>query len=123
MLSVQWAPLRTDGPHWTDNILVTSPSWGTIGTATNLNWGSQLGGNYGSIAVPWSGPIHSMPDYVRRSPENTRSAARHVCDDLLQENCMARVQSLFTSRRILRDRLVNWQDCDWDDLWDEPVDQ
>ena len=76
--SVQWlgvpAPLRTDGPPWTDNILVPSPAWGTGGTATNLNWGSHLGVTYGSFDVPWSGPVRSMPAYVRRSLENTISA-------------------------------------------------
>ena len=54
--SIQWlgvpAPLRTDGPPWTDNILVPSPAWGTGGTATNLNWVVQQGGPYGSVAVP-----------------------------------------------------------------------
>ena len=85
--SVQWlgvpAPLRTDGPPWTDNILVPTPAWVTSGTATNLNWGSQPGGSYGSVSFLWSGPIRAMPSYIRRSPENTRSAARRVRDNLL----------------------------------------
>ena len=37
----QWlgipAPLRNDGPPWTDNILAPSLSWGTGGTSTNPN--------------------------------------------------------------------------------------
>ena len=45
--SVQWlgvlAPLRTDGPPWTGNILAPSPAWGTVGTPTNPNWVSQPG--------------------------------------------------------------------------------
>ena len=84
---VQWlgvpAPLRTNGPPWTDNISATSPTWGTGGTATNLNWGSQPGGPYGSVAVPWSGPVRAMTAYVRRSPVKMRSALRRICDDLL----------------------------------------
>ena len=80
--SIQWLvipdPLSTDGPPWTNNILVTSPAWGTGVTATNSNWGSQPGRPYGSIAVPWSGPICAMPAYFCMSPENMRSAARHV---------------------------------------------
>ena len=84
---VQWlgipAPLSTDGPHCEYNILAPSPDWGTGGTATNPNWGSQPGGLYGVFSVLCSGPVRAMPDYVRRSPENTRSAARRICDNLL----------------------------------------
>ena len=40
-VSIQWlgvpTPLRTDGPTWTDIILVPSPAWGTGGTVTNSN--------------------------------------------------------------------------------------
>ena len=66
--SVQWlvvpAPLRTDGPPWTDNILAPSLAWVTGGTATNPNWVSQPGGTYGSVSVPWIGPFRVMPAYV-----------------------------------------------------------
>ena len=44
-------------------------------------------------------------------------------DDLLRENRTECMQSLSTSHSILHNRLVNRQDCDWDNLWDEPVDQ
>ena len=85
--SVQWlvvpAPLRTDGPPWTDNILAPSPAWVNVGTATNPNWVIQPGEPYVSVAIPWSGPVHAVSAYVRRSPENTRSAARCVREDLL----------------------------------------
>ena len=68
--SVQWlvvpTPLRTDEPPCTDNILVPITYWVTIGTATNYNWLSQPRGTYGSVSVPWSCPVRSMPDYVRR---------------------------------------------------------
>ena len=86
--SVQWLgvpdPLRTDGPPSADNILAPSPSWGTGGTATNPNWGIQPGGPYGSVAIPWSGIVCSMSDSVRRSPDNTHSAACHVCENLIR---------------------------------------
>ena len=52
-----------------------------------------------------------------------RSAACRVRDDLLRDNLTARIQSLSTSRNPIRDRLVNRRDDNWDDLWDEPVDQ
>ena len=125
--NVQWLgvpdPLRTNGPPWNDNILAPIPDWGTGGTTTNPNWGSQPGGTYGSVAGPWSGPVCAIPDYFRRSPENTRIAAHRVRDNLLRENYMVRMQSLSTSCSILRDCLVNRWDCECDDLWDEPNDQ
>ena len=62
--------LRTDGPPWTDNILVLSPAWRTGGTATNSNWVIQPGVSYGSVAFPRSGPVCDMPAYARRSLEN-----------------------------------------------------
>ena len=104
--SVQWlvisAPLRTNGPPWTDNILAPSPACGTCGTDTNTNWCSQHGGPSGTISVLWSGPVRAMPAYICRSPENTRSASHRVCDDLLRENCMARIQSISIFRSIFR---------------------
>ena len=54
---------------------------------------------------------------------NTCSAARRIRDDLLQENHIARIQILSTSRSILHNCLVNSQDEDLDGLWDEPVDK
>ena len=54
--SVEWlgvpAPLRTDGPPCTDNILVPSPDWGAGGNATNPNWGIQPSVPYGIVSVP-----------------------------------------------------------------------
>ena len=84
---VQWLDvpdfLRTDRPPWTDNLLSHSPIWGDFSTTTNTNWGSQPGGPYGSVAVPWSCPVRVILAYVRRSPENTCSAAHRVCNNLL----------------------------------------
>ena len=120
-------PLRTGGPPCTDNILDTIPDWGIGGTAINPNWGRQPSGPYGSVALPWSGPVRSMPAYMCRSPENTCSAARSVHTYLLQDNSTVCIQSIFNSHSILCNRLVNRQDCNWDDLWDDlwddPVDQ
>ena len=76
------APLRTYAPPWIDNILVPSPAWGAGGTTIDPNWGIQPGGPYGSVSIMWSGTIPAMPAYVRRSPENMRSVARRVRDDL-----------------------------------------
>ena len=85
--SVQWLGvphfLRTDIPAWTDNILAPITSWETGGTATNPNWGSQTVRPYGSVALPWISTVRAMPAYVYRSPENTRSAARRVHEDIL----------------------------------------
>ena len=88
-----------------------------------MNWGSQPGRTNGIVAVPWSDTVLAMPAYVHRITENRHSAARRVCDNLLQENRTERMQSPSTSRSILCDRLVNQQGCVWDVLRDEPVDQ
>ena len=99
--SVQWlgvpAPLRTDVNPYTDNILVPSPAWGTGGTATNTNWGSQPGGTYISVAVPWSGTVRVMTAYVHRIPENMCSAALRVYHNLPRDNRTERMQILSTS--------------------------
>ena len=85
--SVQWlgipAPLRTNGTPWTNNILASIPALGTGDTVTNPNWVIQPGRPYVSVVVPWSGPVRAMPAYVSRSPENTRSAATRVRDNLI----------------------------------------
>ena len=84
--SVQWlgvsSPPRTDVPTWTDNILAPSPARGTDGTDTNPNCQSHPGGPYDSVVVPWSCPIRSMLAYVGRIPENMRSSARRIYDDI-----------------------------------------
>ena len=113
----------TDGAPWTDNILVLSSAWGANGTATNLNWGSQPGGTYNIVSVLWSGTVCAILAYVSRSPENMRSAARHVCDNILRDNGTARLKILSAPCSILCNLLVNQRYCSWDDLWDEPVDQ
>ena len=117
---VQWLGvpdlLRTDGPPWTDNLLAPSPSWGDGGTTTNRNWVIQTGGPYESVSVPWSGLVRVMPAYVCRIPENMRSAARRVCDDLLRYNCTYHIQSISTCRNPIRVRLTNQRDDNWDEL-------
>ena len=85
------APVMTNGPPWTDNILVSSPDWVAGDTGTSPNWGSQPGGPYGSVSIQLSVLIRVMTAYVRRSPENMRSTASHVRDDLLQDNLTARL--------------------------------
>ena len=89
----------------------------------SLNWGSQLGGRYGSFDVLWRRAVPACPAYISRSPENARATARRVHDYLLREHRLAHSQSISTSCDILRDHLVNQMDCVWDDLWDELVDE
>ena len=113
--------MRTNGPYQIDNLLVPIPDWGVGGTVAYLDWGGQPGGRYGSFSVPWCGAIPTRPAYLPRSPENTRATARRVCDGLLRENCLERVQSISDSCHLFCDRLVNQTNCAWDDLWDEPV--
>ena len=81
-VSVEWFGVpdfhSINGPAWTADILAPRPSWVDVGSTTNPNWGSKPSGPYGSVAVPWSGPVRVMPAYVRRSTENTRATARHI---------------------------------------------
>ena len=57
---------RTGGPFWVANILDPRSSWGDGGTATNQNWGSQLGGTYGSVAILWNCPVRVLLVYIHR---------------------------------------------------------
>ena len=115
--------LRSRGSYWIDNVLVPIPSWGVGVTVKKLNWGSQPGGRYAGVSVPWRAAVPVCPAYLSRIPENTRATACCVRDNLLRDHRLARIQSLSDSRNILCDRLVNRKDCAWDDLWDEPVDE
>ena len=125
--SVQWLDvldlLRTDGPLWTGNVLSPIPAWGIGGTAKNPNRLNQPVVSYDSVSVPCSGVVCAMPSYIHRSLENTSSTARRICDDLIQDNRTLCMKSISTSRSIICNRLVNRGYCDWDDLWDDPVDQ
>ena len=61
--------LRTNGPYWIDNLLVTISASGVGGTVTNLSWGSQTDGRYDVVSVPWHGSLPSNPSYLPRSQE------------------------------------------------------
>ena len=90
-----------------------------------LNWslGSQHGGRYGGVDIPWRGSVPARPDYLPRIPENARATARRVREDLLRKHRLARAQSLSDYRHILRDEMFNRTDCALDDLWDKPAPQ
>ena len=125
--SVEWLGvpdfLRNDGPPWTLNLLPPYASWGDRGSSTNINWGSGSGGHYNSVSILWNRPVHVLPVYHRRIFENMGCDTRRVHEDLLRDNRTYRMQSPSTCRNPIRGRLVNRQDDDWDDLWDNPVDQ
>ena len=92
--------LRTNRTYWIDNISVSIPAWGVSGTVKNLNWGSQPGSHYDNVSVPWCGAVPACSDYLPRSPENTRSTARRIRDDILRENLLTRVQSISIPARF-----------------------
>ena len=115
--------LMNDGPPWTANLLSPYASWGDRGPITNLKWGSQYVWGPDSVFVFWNRPIRVLSVYHRMIFENPRSAARRIRDNLLRENCTACMQSPSTCHNPICDCLVNQRDDDWDDLWDEPVDQ
>ena len=121
--SVEWLAVpdfrRTYGPTWTANILATRTSWEDNGSTTNTNWVSQSGGDYGSVSVPWNCIVCVLPVYHHRVSENTRAAARHVHDNLLRGNRLARMQNISTCRNPIQNRQVNRKDDDWDGLVDQ----
>ena len=47
----------------------------------NYNWGVTPGGPYSNVAMDWGITAPSRQEYMPRSPENLRIAARRVCDD------------------------------------------
>ena len=109
--SVEWLGLPdflgNYEPPWNFNLLATYTSWGDRGSSNNTNWDSQPRGGSDSISVPWNLPVRVLPVYQQRVFENIRSAARHVCDDLLRDNCMYRIQSPSNFRNPIRICLVN----------------
>ena len=114
--SVEWLGvpdlLRTNGPAWTSNLLDPQTSWGYIWFTTNLNWVSQSGGAYGSFPIPWSRLICVLPVYHCSISENLRAAERRVCDDILQGNCLVRMQSPTTHHNPILTWQVNLRDDD-----------
>ena len=61
-------PLRIRRPYWIENILCTSLCWEVRGTVKFFNSGSQPGGSYSSVDVPWRGSDPARPAYLPRSP-------------------------------------------------------
>ena len=121
---VQWLGvpnfLRTYGPAWTANLLATHPSWGDQGSINNYNWGSQSRGNSDSFSILWNRPTRVYPVYHHRIFENTHAAAPRVRDNILQYNCLARMQIPTTCLSPIHNPLGH-RDDNRDDLWDEPV--
>ena len=100
--SVEWLGfpnfLSTNGPPWTDNIFGPGPIWWYGGTTTNHNRGSQPGGPNGIVSVLWNFSACVCPYYVRKSPENMRTASRRLRDNHLWSRSLARMHSPSTSR-------------------------
>ena len=110
---------RNGSPSWNDNILDPRYSWGYGGTTTNKKWGSKHRGPSGSVAIPWNHPVRVLPVYVRMISENTCAAARRVCDNHPQSNCLALMHSLYNRLNPIRNLRVNQRNDDWEG----PVDQ
>ena len=74
--------------------------------------------------VPWSSVVPAHLTYLPIiPPENARTTARCVRDDLFLDHCLARAQNVLYAHSIGGDGQVNRYDDDWDDLWDELADQ
>ena len=79
-------PFRIRRPYCIGNILCPSTPWGVGGTVENFNWGSQSGGCYGGVDVPWHGDVPPCPDYLPWSPENACATVRSIRDNILREH-------------------------------------
>ena len=96
------APLRTDGPLWTYNILAPGPIWGAGDITTNLNWGSQPGRPSVRVAIP---PVkHTTVDGVATS----RRALHAVRVFLHKEIVTGATRS--TSGVLKDPPVINWKD-------------
>ena len=87
--SVEWIGvtnfLRNGGMLWTLNLMSSYANLGDRGSSTGPNLGSGSEGYSKSVYINWNCPVRVLPIYHRRIFENTCSAARRTCDDILIE--------------------------------------
>ena len=71
--------VRNSGLLFIENLQApTVPScWGDA-DIYNHNWGVSPGVTYSNVAFSWGSTVPARPDYMPRSPENPRAAARRV---------------------------------------------
>ena len=109
--SVRWIGVpnfqRNDGPTWTLNTMAPYTNWGDRGYSTSLNLVSDSGRYSNSISIKWNFTARVLPIYDRRIFENTRSAARCACGNLLTENRIYRMQIPYNCRKPTHGCLVN----------------
>ena len=87
--SVEWlGPLitfyDTDGMPWIDNILVPELLWEDRGNDKTWALENQSRARFVGRSVSWRGTVSFRPDYLTRSPVNTRAIARRICDVCLR---------------------------------------
>ena len=115
--SVEWIGvpdfLSKYGPSSTLNLLDPYDSWGDRGSSTNPNWGSSSGGHSDVVSILWNRPARVLSVYHRRIFENTRSAARCACDDILMEKRTYRIQSPSTCCNPIHNRFITRGDDCW----------
>ena len=104
----------TTGVPWTDNILFPKLIWGYGGNYKTWALKNKSGVNFGGSSVPWRGDVPLCPAYLPRSPLNMRATARRVCDICLQENRLARAQTLLRAHHTEGDEQGNQSDDDLD---------
>ena len=77
--------LRENGPPWTSNLLDPYADWGRGVRSNSQNLTSGFGGYSDSVHINWNCPACKLPIYHRRVFENTSSAGRRKCVNLLRE--------------------------------------
>ena len=87
-----------------DNVLAPTiiHGWGENDNS-NQNWPVIPGGSYHNVYVAWRGAMPACPNYMPRSLENPRSAARRVRDD----SCCARLRETDQRRSRSCNYIVN----------------
>ena len=109
----------TTGFPWIDNTLVPDLRWGDGGNYKTWALKTQPEVRFGGRSVPWYGAVPFRAVYLPRSPVNTRATPRRVHEILLQENRLARAQTLSRAHHTDGDEQVNRPDDDLDGWVDQ----
>ena len=92
----------------------TMPTGWGHGDNSNNNWGPSPGGTYSMWSVAQVTTTPAYLDYMPRSPDNLRAAARRICDDFLCCRCYECMRSPTTSHNTIVNLRINHCGDDWE---------
>ena len=105
---------RNSGLFFIENLQASNVTTG-LGHAdtTNQNCGVILRGPYSMLGFPWVNNLPAHPDYIPKSPENPRAAARRIRDDVLHRRRRELMRSPTTSCNPIVNPRVHCRDDNW----------